>query len=121
MDPFDILMTALRFNEKINEQDLEGLVALMTKDHRFIDRKGNVDNNMKKGWKDFFINFPDYRNIFTRVQVKDCLVVMAGYASCSYPSLDGPFLWSAEVKNNKVSVWRVFWDTTENRKMLGLS
>lgn len=49
MDSFDIMMVALRFNEKINERNLEGLVELMTDDHTFIDNSGDVDKNMKEG------------------------------------------------------------------------
>jgi len=42
MDPFDIMMVALRFNEKINQRDLDGLVKFMTDDHTFIDNSGDV-------------------------------------------------------------------------------
>jgi hypothetical protein len=121
MNSFDTLMVALRFNEKINEQDHDGLVSLMTSDHQFIDRENKEHTNMIQGWKKFFKSFPDYKNIFTRVQVTDTFVVMAGYASCTHPGLDGPFLWSAEVRENKISAWRVYWDTPENRQKLRLS
>lgn len=36
MDSFDAMMVALRFNEKINQRDLTGLVELMMVDHLFI-------------------------------------------------------------------------------------
>ena len=36
MDPFDTMMVALRFNEMINQRDLEGLLKLMTSDHTFV-------------------------------------------------------------------------------------
>ena len=74
MDSFDIMMVALRFNEKINQQDLNGLVELMTDDHTFIDNSGDSDKNMKEGWKEFFKNHPGYRNIFTSVTVKNNVV-----------------------------------------------
>ena len=48
MDSFDIMLAALRFNEKINQRDLEGLVELMTDDHTFIDNSGDIDKNMKE-------------------------------------------------------------------------
>jgi len=60
MDSFDIMMVALRFNEKINERALEGLVELMTDDRTFIDNSGDMDRNMKEGWREFFENYPDY-------------------------------------------------------------
>ena len=110
MDAFDVMMVALRFNEAINERNLEGLVELMTEDHTFIDNSGDVDTNMKDGWKQFFATYPDYRNDFTSVTVIDNVVVMLGYSSCSKePRLNGPSMWTARVRGERVSEWRVYW------------
>ena len=110
MDAFDVMMVALRFNEKINQRDLEGLVELMTDDHTFIDNSGDIDKNMKEGWRQFFANHPDYRNIFTSVTVEDNVVVMVGYSTCSSePRLNGPSMWTAKVRGGRVSEWRVCW------------
>jgi len=67
MDSSKLMLTALRFNDRINQQDLEGLVELMTDDHTFIDSEGNVTkgkDTMKQGWKEFFKKYPDYQNNF---------------------------------------------------------
>jgi hypothetical protein len=110
MDAFDVMMVALRFNEKINQRDLDGLVKLMTDDHIFIDNSGDVDGNMKEGWEGFFKNFPDYRNIFTSVTVTDNVAVMIGYSTCSNERrLNGPSLWTAKIRGGRVSEWRVTW------------
>jgi ketosteroid isomerase-like protein len=111
MDAFDIMMVALSFNEKINQRDLNGLVELMTDDHMFIDNSGDVDKNMKEGWRQFFEKYPDYRNIFTSVTVTDNdVVVMVGYSTCSNESrLNGPSMWTAKVRDGRVSEWRVYW------------
>ncbi len=110
MDSLDAMMTALRFNEKINQRDLDGLVELMTDDHIFIDNAGDVDKNMKAGWQRFFKNHPDYRNIFTSVVVRDSAVVMVGYSTCANePRLNGPSMWTAKVRDGLVSEWRVYW------------
>ena len=91
MDSFDAMMTALRFNEKINQRDLDGLVKLMTEDHVFIDNSGDSDKNMKEGWRQFFESYPDYRNIFTSVEVSNNVAIMVGYSTCSNePRLNGP-------------------------------
>ena len=45
MDEFDVMMVVLRFNERINARDLEGLVGMMTDDHFFIDSKGDRDDD----------------------------------------------------------------------------
>jgi ketosteroid isomerase-like protein len=110
MDAFDAMMAALRFNEKINQRDLDGLVNLMTDDHLFIDNSGDVDKNMKEGWRGFFKKYPDYRNIFTSVTVRDNVVVMVGYSTCSNePRLNGSSMWTAKVRDGRVSEWRVYW------------
>lgn len=110
MDSFDAMMVALKFNEKINQRDLTGLVKLMSDDHIFIDNFGDVDSNMEEGWKQFFANYPDYRNIFTSVTVTENVVVMIGHSICSNkPRLNGPSMWTAKIRENCVSEWRVYW------------
>jgi ketosteroid isomerase-like protein len=67
MGSFDVMMVTLRFNEKINARNLEGLYNVMTEDHIFIDSENDVDEGkavMTEGWRNF-TSFPDYRNIFT--------------------------------------------------------
>ena len=107
-------MTALRFNEKINQQDLEGLAELMTDDHTFVDAAGNITKGkkvVKEGWRGFFKKYPEYRNKFTSVTVQDNIVVMVGYSTCSYKQLDGPNIWTAKIRGGRVSEWRVSWLT----------
>ncbi len=106
------LFVALKFNEKINQRDLDGLVELMTDDHIFVDNSGNETkgrNVMKEGWREFFKKYPDYQNIFTSATVQNNVVVMVGYSSCSNKLLDGPSVWTAKVHSGLVSEWRVHW------------
>ena len=119
MDSFDVMMLALRFNERINARDLEGLSNMMTEDHLFIDSENDIDEGkevMTEGWRNFFANYPDYRNIFTQVFVRENLVIMVGYSTCSYDPLDGPAIWTAKVHNGLISEWRVYKDTAQNRE-----
>jgi ketosteroid isomerase-like protein len=112
MDSSKLMLTALKFNEKINLQDVEGLAELMTEDHTFIDNSGEITKGkkvMKEGWRQFFKKYPDYRNIFTSVAVQDNVVVMVGYSKCSNKLLDGPSIWTAKVHQGLVSEWRVYW------------
>jgi ketosteroid isomerase-like protein len=112
MDSSKLMLTALKFNEKINQRDLEGLTEMMTDDHMFIDNFGETTKGkdvMKEGWRDFFNKYPDYRNIFTCVTVQDNVVVMVGYSTCSYKPLDGPNIWTARISDELVSEWRVYW------------
>lgn len=112
MESFDLMNVAMKFNEKINQRDLEGLAHLMTDDHAFIDNAGNVTKGkkgMKEAWGKFFEQFPDYKNIFNSVTVQNNVVVMVGCSCCSYKPLDGPNVWTAKVNGNQVSEWRVYW------------
>jgi ketosteroid isomerase-like protein len=112
MNSSQSVLTALKFNDKINQQDLEGLVELMTEDHTFIDNDGAVTKGkdaMKDGWRNFFQRYPDYRNIFTCVTVQDNVVVMIGYSDCADKLLAGPSIWTAKIRGGLVSEWRVYW------------
>ena len=110
MDPFKLMSVALKFNEKINQQDLEGLAELMTDDHAFVDSDGAVTrgkNVMKKAWREFFRRYPDYRNIFTCVTTQNNIVVMVGYSTCSFKPLNGTNIWTAKMRDGCLSEWRV--------------
>jgi ketosteroid isomerase-like protein len=112
MDSSELMSTALRFNERINQQDLMGLAELMTSDHTFIDSRGSITKGkeaMKEGWREFFKQYPDYRNNFTCVTVQSNFVVMVGYSTCSHKPLNGPNIWTAKIRRRRVSEWRVYW------------
>ena len=116
--------TVSDFNGFINARDIEGLAAMMTDDHVFIDAAnrqviGKVD--CIRAWKGFFAAFPDYQNHFEHVAAHGELIVITGHTSCSDARLAGAALWSAKVRDGHVSEWRVFDDTVSNRKLLGLA
>jgi len=112
MNSSDLMLVALKFNEKINQRDLKGLVELMADEYTFIDNSGNVTKGrdaMKEGWREFFKKYPDYRNLLTSVSVQNNVVVMVGRSSCSYRPLDGPNVWTAKVRDGLISEWKVHW------------
>ena len=113
----------LQFNEYINKQNIDGLAALMTDDHTFIDSANNIIHGKEKSleaWKGFFELFPDYRNVFSNLESHNGFVVITGHSICSDKRLNGPALWTAKIKDNKVAEWRVYADTPENRKRLNI-
>ena len=62
--------TVLAFLEQINARNVDGLCALMTDDHVFLDGLGNRmqgRESMRKGWAEYFRMFPDYRVSHTDV------------------------------------------------------
>jgi len=117
------LLVVLRFNECINDQDIDGLGKLMTADHVFIDSSDEVHRGkdlMIQGWQEFFDTYPDYQNHFSIVEERGDLVLVIGHSTCSYDPLDGPALWTAKIEGDLIAEWRVYLDTIENRHKLGL-
>ncbi len=123
MDSRDPKLTALMFNECINARDLDGLSALMTDDHTFIDREdgrhGGKDR-MTKGWQTFFEEYPQYRNTFLRVESMGDLVVILGYAEWTTDGDRDHVIWTAAVRDDLIAEWRVYEDTEQNRRQLAL-
>ena len=124
MNTSDTKLIALQFNDCINKQNIKGLTGLMSEDHTFIDRAGEIDRgkeSMTKGWIEFFEKFPDYRNTFTRVESRDDLVIVIGYAYWSEENKHDPVIWTAWIENDLVAEWRIYEDTEENRKKFGIT
>lgn len=120
----DVISAAIRFNDQINNQDLDKLTELMSEDHRSVDMGGKVvegREEMSKGWAQFFEWFPDYRNIFSCVEARGNLVIMIGRSECSYEPLHGPAVWTTKIGEGFVTEWRVYRDTEETRKILGIN
>lgn len=120
----DPKLTALLFNEHINNQDIKSLSNMMTEDHTFIDRKGEIDKgkeSMTKGWLDFFNQFPDYKNTFTRVESQDNnLVILIGYALWTTEGPPDHAIWTAVIENDLVAEWRIYEDNPTNRKKFNI-
>ena len=119
----DPKLIVLLFNECINNQDVEGLSNLMTEDHRFIDRQNEVTapkKKMLKGWEEFFKNFPEYQNYFPRLESRDDLVIIPGYAIWEKGGEKDHAIWVAKIKDNRVAEWRIYADVKGNRKKFGL-
>jgi ketosteroid isomerase-like protein len=114
----------LAFNDAITRRDLAALSRLMTDDHAFIDSDDTVvsgKDEVLKAWKGFFAAFPDYRNVWSSVTSADGVLIAVGRSVCaSEPRLDGPAIWTAKTRGERVAEWRVYDDTPENRTRLSL-
>ena len=100
------------FNDAITARDLDGLAALMSADHRFVDGAGGTVEGKEAcvdAWRGFFAAYPDYRNHFESVVEEQAGVVHAtGRSTCSNePALVGPAHWWASVRDGLVTEWRV--------------
>jgi ketosteroid isomerase-like protein len=122
-DATDPKSVAVAFNTSINHHDLDGLAALMTADHTFVDTEGGVVAGKREclgAWRGFFESFPDYRNVFTSFAVRGDLVTIAGHSMCADPRLAGPALWTVTIRNSQVAEWRVHADTPDIRARLDI-
>ena len=119
----DPKLVALLYNECINSRDLEGVIELMSEDHKFIDIENREENKeqMKTSWKEFFEEFPDYQNIFHTIISRENFVILLGHSECSHKPLDGPAIWTAKIKNNQITEWRIYEDNEINKKQLNIT
>jgi ketosteroid isomerase-like protein len=114
---------AVGFNDCINSRDVGGLARLMSDDHRFVDSEGEVISGKDAcldAWRGFFEAFPDYRNVFDSMTARDDLVTIVGHSECAEPTLAGPAMWTALIRGETVVEWRVYEDTPDVRKQLGV-
>jgi ketosteroid isomerase-like protein len=119
-DPKSVVVA---FNDSINQHDLNGLAALMTADHTFVDTAGGIVAGKREcldAWRGFFESFPDYRNVFTSFAVRGDVVAIAGHSVCAEASLAGPALWRATTRDGQVAEWRVYPDTPDVRATLSI-
>jgi ketosteroid isomerase-like protein len=121
---------ATAFVAKINAHDVDGLVALMTPDHTFVDGLGTTfrgADQMRKGWTGYLSWFPDYAIEVTEVFSHGDAVAMCGKARGTF-AVDGklprenfwevPAAWHAIVKDGRVAEWRVYCDNDSARKIM---
>ncbi len=120
----DIEKIAIKFIEAINRHDIEAVGELMSEDHTFVDSGGDVykgNEQMQRGWADYFRMFPDYKIEAPEFVVSGDTVILLGRASGTY-STDGklrpenhweiPAAWKAVIADEKIKLWQVFADNT---------
>lgn len=114
---------ALQFNDCITRRDLDSLVNLMADDHLFIDGDNNCiegKSNNAINWQAFFKVFPDYKNVFEAIVTRASEVIIRGYSVCADDRLNMRAIWVAQIVSNKITEWRIYYDTKENRDSLGI-
>src|SRR6201998_643070 len=121
---------AQAFVRAINRQDVDGVAALMSPTHRFIDSLGKVIEGLEKmreGWAGYFRMVPDYSLAIEEFYPGDPVVVMFGGAAGPSPR-DGklnpenrwqtPVAVRALVEDGLVAEWRVYADNEPIRKVM---
>lgn len=121
---------ALAFVAKINAHDLDGLCALMTDDHLFIDSlatevKGR--ETMRGAWLAYFHMIPDFAIEIDTILTEGNTVGLFGRSRGTF-SPDGmlsvrnkwemPSAWRALVRGHQVAEWQVFADNEPVRLLM---
>ena len=124
------LTIALRFVERINAHDVDGLCGLMAGDHRFTDSLGTVvagRDTVRNGWTAYFATVPDYQLQITHRFANDSEVVLLGQARGSYASqgaVEPDSAWStpvairASIRGGLVGEWQVYADNEPLREKM---
>jgi ketosteroid isomerase-like protein len=127
------LDAVLAFLEQINRHDVEGICALMSDDHEFVDSLGSVIRGkaaMRQAWIGYFYLVPDYRIAFSQSFVAGDSVAVFGTAAGTYApggKADKGKPWSMPlairgiVRNGLVSRWEVYADNEPVRSNIAAS
>ena len=111
-DPADVTRA---FVDRINDHDVDGLVALMTGDHVFIDAlvaKTTGRKQMREAWKSYFEALPDYKITVRELLPEGETVTVLGRVRATVPGdpkgrMKVPGAWKAVVREGLVAQWRV--------------
>jgi ketosteroid isomerase-like protein len=119
-----------RFIDRINAHDVDGIVAMLAPDHRFIDSLGAVfegGDALRAGWVGYLRMVPDYAIEPDRFVEDGDAVLLVGYARGTWTH-DGrlhpedawrtPAAWMARVKRGLLTEWRVYADNEPIRQRM---
>lgn len=119
----------LNFEKRINDHDVNGVVASFASDGHFVDSLGNVIgmDKMNAAWTGYFRMVPDYRISHEEILSKGDIVALFGKAEGTY-TVDGklneenlwtaPASWLARVESGKIKEWRVYCDNEPIRAIM---
>ena len=125
----NIINKAFNFVEKINKHDLKNLIKLMSTDHTLIVFDNNPEkgkNIMKNAWKSYFDICPNYMIYISQYAIKNDTVSFLGRTTGSHRKIsridefEETLIFTATIKNNRISKWQLLNDTPDNRKSVNL-
>jgi ketosteroid isomerase-like protein len=114
--PVTAASIARAFMERINAHDVEGLTALMSDDHTFIDSLGKAIRGSKwvrPAWNMYFEFCPDYwvtHEIVIENGETVAIFGKAGGTIAGEHSWETPAAWKAVIRDGRVQEWRVYAD-----------
>jgi ketosteroid isomerase-like protein len=115
MDPKAI---TLKFIDRINSGDPDGLMALQTDDFTFTSYSEEVYVG-KDGWHDYFSSYPKYKIHVEKLITSGNGVAVIGHTTGCHvgPKIEEKWtiLWTAQVRNGLIAEWRIYSDIEEIR------
>ena len=112
----------LKFLEKINQHDVDGLVSLISEQHVLVDSLGSRFQGREKlraGWQSYFKMCPDYTVSHEEIFAHGNIVAVFGSAGGTIAAKGGlepenrwrvPAAWMATIRDGKLVEWRVYAD-----------
>lgn len=102
---------------RINAHDVNGIVAMCTSDHVFIDSLGSRLTGLEeliKGWEGYLALFPDYKIEIQVMASSGDLVLASGTAGGTHAHSGAswriPAAWRARIRGGRVAEWQVYAD-----------
>lgn len=114
----------------MNAHDVDGLCALMTRDHVFVDNVGEFitgHDALRQAWQRYFELVPDYVVHIEHVLSSGNRVALLGrargtLADCGRLDPENcwevPAAWQAVIVGDAVSRWQVYADTEPVRRIM---
>ena len=112
----------LKFLEKINQHDVDGLISVMSEEHVLVDSLGNRfqgREQLKAGWQAYFKMCPDYTVSHEEIFAQGNIVAAFGSAGGTIAAKGElkpenrwriPAAWMATVRNGQLVEWRIYAD-----------
>ncbi len=115
---------ALSFVDRINAGDSKGLMELQTEDFTLIDCEGEAYRD-RDGWQGYFEECPNYEIHVNQVITSGNGVAILGRTTGSHVSPEveerETILWTAQIRDGMVAEWRLYSDTEEVEKDIGMT
>ncbi len=123
MDAMNSKEIALKFVDRINAQDADGLAKLMTENFKFIDYEGNVyqgRERIRDGFAEYFSSYPKYKILVEKICLSGKDVAFIAKTTGSHvPSeleVKETLVFVAQIENGLVAEWRIYTDLEKSKR-----
>ena len=114
---------ALKFVDRINAQDANGLAKLMTENFKFIDYGGNIyqgRERMRDGFAEYFSSYPKYKIHVEKICLSGNDVAFIAKTAGSHVPAEleekETLVFIAQIENGLVAEWRIYTDLEKSKR-----